>query len=129
MHELTLTGDIPSYREKLTWHTLQPQLTDPVTLALGHHQDGPSIELFCKAFVSTSSDHQRIFWKAKSGWKSMDTSALALADPLVQLQGYIDEQMNFLLSRVRGTEPLAQVLRLARPHKEVSTQTFVYATD
>ncbi|OJD28531.1 hypothetical protein ACJ73_00058 [Blastomyces percursus] len=82
-------------------------------LLLKHEVSGPMVSINCRKFCPTSVDQTTIFWKDKTGWKGIPTSAYCLKSA-PYLHGYIDEYVSYYLRTIsRESSCLGLLFRIA----------------
>jgi len=91
------------------------------TALLTHEQEGPTLQVNCRAFIVTSPDQTLLFWKEVTGWGWMNTTAYSLETSKVDLASYIDEFSSVYLKKAsEKPEHLGQIFRLAQLYPNVS---------
>ncbi|EMC98434.1 hypothetical protein BAUCODRAFT_426020 [Baudoinia panamericana UAMH 10762] len=83
----------PDYRARLLLHVPHRSLTIKKA-RVQHFRAGPTLDIECCHFKSTSKEQLQVHWKDRNGWRVMETTAYALKDiKAVDVQPYVREHI------------------------------------
>ena len=113
------TGEDKLYGAKLVWQHLSWKHS-PRTVELQHHEGGPTITVECRWFDTNSLDETNLYWKAKEGWRAIETTSYGLEDAMKDMEDYISQCSTFYLQDDHeGLSYIGNMLEAARSHVQV----------
>lgn len=83
-------GEDKVYHAQLAWQNLLWGSSSN-TVELRHLENGPTLVVECQCFTPNKSDETNLFWKAKEGWRAIETTAFGLRDPVKTLDEYVSQ--------------------------------------
>lgn len=84
------------YCDQLAWQNLLWGSSSN-TVEIRHLNNGPTLIVECHWFIPIHSDETSLFWKAKEGWRAIETTAVGLKGPVENLNAYVSQCATFYL--------------------------------